>query len=125
MKKIQFSTVLLEVTKPSFIAGSTSFLVMLIVYAFGNPKFFNVIFLYWHHIPEVTFFYFVGVWLREIKRSFAFVLYVYVGTVILTPLTLGSFSFLKWFFLGIMGAILVSPLVGGYVIQKNIEKKRR
>ena len=114
--------ILMLYKKTNFLIAQAFFSVMWLIFFFGNPQFSETPF-YWHHIPEILYFGFMGLWLREIKLPFFFILCAYILNAFTMPLLLGVNSVLNWLIVSGYAVALSIALPIGYIFQKKRERR--
>lgn len=91
--------------------------VMYVFVYFGNPRINNSI-LYWHHIPEMFGFYYLGVWLSKIHYSKKLIVALYLLTVLGTPIILGAPFFIEVY---VFSSLLFLPFIIGFIVRKMVK----
>jgi hypothetical protein len=69
-----------------FILASAFLIIPFFISYLGNPHHGG---FYFHFIPEMISFYFLGFWTYYVKYSFKFTFFIYLLTVMLTPIFVG------------------------------------
>lgn len=95
--------------------------IMMIIFWLGNPKFFDLQMLYWHHIPELFAMFFLGCWFSRSKQTFELTLLAYLYCGITTPLVvIPPERIYLYGFISVFCLALAAPLLMGYLIHQKV-----